>query len=145
MYSRYLYRFAIPVLLVLVILGCDHKPESVPAGIPFTLAQDRQATLSDIDYQLFFDIPDNRTDSIKATVTISFTWKGAPVDLAIDYLPPASTLKSLKVNGESSKLYYDKEHILVPADELSKETNEVTIEFIAGNGPLNRSDDFLYT
>lgn len=135
----------VAILFVILVSGCSRRPAPVPAGIPLGLAQHRQATIHDVSYDLFFDIPANRTDSIKAGVSISFEWREKPTDLAIDYLPPASTVKSLMVNGEPSPIYYGAEHILISAKELSQKQNTITIEFMAGDGPLNRSDDFLYS
>lgn len=144
-YQRISALSIVATLVVMLVTGCSRRPGSVPAGIPLGLAKMRQVTIHDVTYDLFFDIPAVRTDSIKATVAISFEWKERPIDLAIDYLPPASTLKSISVNGEPSPIYYGDEHILISKAELTQKRNNITIEFMAGDGPLNRSDDFLYS
>jgi aminopeptidase N len=35
--------------------------------------------------------------------------------------------------------------VVVPAEALVRGDNQVAVEFVAGDGPLNRRDEFLYT
>ncbi len=132
----------IPALFVLA--ACDTKQTIVP-GIPLELAIERKNTLQNIQYDLFFDIPASRTDSIPARVTVSFDWKKPPADLQLDFLSEISAIKRIQVNGSPVKTRYESEHILIDADLLKAGSNSVTVDFTAGEAALNRNDDYLYT
>ncbi len=133
-------------LLVLGLLtaGCGPR-QNIEPGIPLELAIARKAAIDEVAYDLFFDIPASRKDSIPARTTITYRWKSTPSDLEIDFLPPASHIKALRVNGEPIRIRYMNEHILIGKNHLESPTNTIDIEFIAGDAALNRNDDYLYT
>ncbi len=133
-----------PAMLLAIAVACQ-KAKVTPPGIPQELAIERKAKITNVRYDLFFDIPATRTDSIPARVTIRFDWKDKPADLQLDYLPPAKTLKRIEVNGKTSPVNYENEHILFSATELTLTSNTISIDFIAGEAALNRNEDYLYT
>ena len=57
----------------------------------------------------------------------------------------AGILKRVDVNGVETPVRQVNGHIIVPAAALHEGENAISLEFNAGNAPLNRSDDFLYT
>ena len=130
--------------LLFVLFSCKQEERNVITGIPRELAVERRSSISAIRYDLFFDIPSNRKDSIRAKVTISFDLKEV-ILVQLDYAADSTSLKNISVNGELSSLVYKNEHILIEAGLLNKGTNSVTIEFNAGDGALNRNEEYLYT
>lgn len=131
-------------LTLLALSSCETRKQVEP-GIPLALAQDRKQSITNVQYDLFFDIPASRTDSIPARVTVRFDWKVEPTDLQLDFLPEASKLKSMQVNGRTASIRYENEHVLLDGSSLNSPSNTITIEFIAGEAALNRNDDYLYT
>ncbi len=132
------------ILPALLLVGCTTKKIVLP-GIPEELAIARKAAIHQVSYDLYFDIPEAHKDSIPASVTVNFAWIKEPSNLQLDYLPPASSIRSIRVNGKDIPLYYKEEHILIDAEDLAQPKNSIHIEFTAGESALNRNDEFLYT
>jgi aminopeptidase N len=117
--------------------------ELAAAGIPAQLAQHRARTLSDIRYDLAFRIPTRRTAAIEGALELRFRTR-EPGPLVLDFADP-SRVRSLQVNGTDAHHTARNNHLVVPASVLATGENRVRIEFTAGDAPLNRRDDFLYT
>ncbi len=130
--------------LILASAGASASPPIEP-GVTRGLAQWRATQLSDIRYQLLFDIPADPAAAVPARVIISFSLKAVAGDLQLDYRAPPDTLQSIRVNGKAEPHRILREHIVLPAASLVRGQNRVTIEFLAGTGSLNRNPDYLYT
>ena len=70
---------------------------------------------------------------------------GASAPLVLDFDAPPTAVTALTVNGQSLRPDVTPGHIVVPAAALVDGDNVVDVRFVAGDGPLNRADDFLYT
>jgi aminopeptidase N len=127
--------------------GRGQTPPSVPeSGISETLAHERAARLSDLRYDLFFDLPADRRQAIGARETIAFTLGDASAPLAIDFAPnQAGRIRRVEAAGADVAVRQINGHLVVPAEALHAGENRITIDFDAGDAPLNRNDDFLYT
>jgi aminopeptidase N len=114
-------------------------------GVDRELADFRKGQLTDLRYDLSFNIPRDRNKDVKGDVTISFYEAfGAPV--VIDFKGKTSQVLSVKVNGKKCNDYiFKNEHIVIPSERINKGDNRVSISFVAGNSSLNRKDEFLYT
>ncbi len=109
------------------------------------MATERKKSISEVSYQLYFDIPANEYEKIIARNTIHFKWNLATSKLLyIDFNESEDKITQLMVNGKRMDIDFENEHLLIPADMLTPE-NEITIEFIAGDLSLNRNPDYLYT
>jgi aminopeptidase N len=105
-------------------------------GISETLARDRASRVSDVRYELSFSIPRDKTAAITGHEVVSFRLTDASRPLLLDFEPGRSRPgQPATVNG----------HIVLPASSLRVGDNHVTIDFDAGDLPLNRNNDFLYT
>ena len=63
----------------------------------------------------------------------------------LDFNEKTQNLKSVTVNGVAIAVQHEKEHLIIPKENLKLGTNLIAVSFIAGNLSLNRNDDFLYT
>ena len=104
------------------------------AGVSHELAKWRKATISNVRYQLHFDLIDNI-----GRATIGFEVE-EPQEVVID-LRNTDLVKGV----ESHDYRLKNEHIIIPADGVVAGRNEVTITFGVDNQSLNRKPDFLYT
>lgn len=120
------------------------QPE-IDFGVTKTLADFRSALLSDIQYQLHFNIPAQKSEEITANELIRFSLQSNQSDLQIDFKGEANQIKELMVNGKLIQVKYLKEHLIIEASSLIIGSNKIEINFIAGNPSLNRNDDYLYT
>lgn len=114
-------------------------------GISSELAQFRSNQISDIHYKLGFEIPAQKADPIPANLILELTISDVKHPLILDFNEDSEKLLFLSVNGNSSEIKHDKEHLIIPNESLTKGRNTIEINFIAGDLSLNRNDDFLYT
>ena len=115
-------------------------------GISDTLARERAARIANLRYDLAFTIPAARSQPVAGRALIRFTLANAADPLVLDYQPDkAGFLRSVEANGREITVRQVNGHIIVPAEGLLAGENSVSLDFNAGDVPLNRSDDFLYT
>src|SRR3989449_553232 len=124
-------------------VGAPVDPE---AGTSETLARDRAARISRLRYDVAFSVPADRQAPITGRETITFDLGSASKLLAVDFDPHRATaVHAITVNGASAQARAVNGHLLFPASVLQRGENRITIAFDAGDVPLNRSDDVLYT
>ena len=117
----------------------------VEPGISWELAQYRANHLSDVHYQLFFDIPVSKEAAIPAKLYLTVTLEGHEEDLQLDFRSRPEHVQAVRVGGEPVTYRYEQEHIIIPREALAEGENMIDIDFTAGDMSLNRNDDFLYT
>jgi aminopeptidase N len=128
--------------------GARRRPTpSVPeAGVAESLAKERAARVADLTYALSFTIPADRTERVAGQATITFTLRDGARPLALDFEPnQMGALHRVDVGGSPFEAGLINGHILIPASALRAGTNTISLDFEAGDAPLNRSDDFIYT
>ena len=122
------------------------RPPDLSAGVSESLAIERADRVSDVRYSLSFEIPPGRSDPIHARVAISFALSDAGTPLALDFEPNANgRVRQASVAGVTIDAAVQNGHLILPASTLRPGTNVVVVDFDAGDAPLNRNDDFLYT
>ncbi len=138
---------SLSVLICFFVIACTTTKQPLPieSGVAETLADYRKANISDLEYQLQFDIPEVREEVIPGKNKITFNLKSLDQDLQIDFREDASLIKAVISNGNESAYLFQSEHIIIPKSELKVGQNSIEIEFVAGNTSLNRNDEFLYT
>jgi aminopeptidase N len=114
-------------------------------GISQQLASDRAPRVRDLRYQLALTIPAARGGRIAGRETITFQLAGAGRPLALDFEPNAAgAVHAVEVNGTPASTALRDGHLPL-SDGLREGANRVAIDFDAGDAPLNRNDDYLYT
>lgn len=135
-------RIIIAAFAVLLASGCSNY--TITPGVTLELAQQRKAQISNIRYNLNFNIPTQISDSVSATVDIVFTTNQQEA-LIIDFRAQSDMVKSVSVDGKAIDYSFSNGHVIVPPKYLRKGENTISISFISNNGSLNRRDEFLYT
>lgn len=135
------------VLIAFLFVSCNSNTKEMPveAGVAKTMAEYRKANISNLKYQLNFEIPEAREEVIPGTNKISFDLLSTDQDLQIDFREDSKLIHQVICNGEISNYRFELEHLIIPKGELLKGQNEIEIEFTTGNSSLNRNDEFLYT
>ena len=127
------------------VAGCGGQAApAVGPGVSRALAERRAATIFNVHYDVRLAIPAERGQPVTGAVSASFTLAAAG-PLVFDFARPARNVHAVRVSGEPVDFDARGEHVVVPAAAVSPGHNVVRIEFTAGDGPLNRQDDFLYT
>jgi aminopeptidase N len=132
---------------VLLFISCINKEEELKLekGISLELATYRKQQIADVVYNLEFKIPNEKSKPIPSKLKVSFRIKDLKNDLFLDFNEDKLHLKSIKVNGKSTLLNHQKEHLIIDKKQLVLGENTVDISFNAGELSLNRNDEFLYT
>jgi len=133
------------LLLFLVTAGCSDTTKIPQEGVSKKLAERRKATISDITYDISFDIPENTSEPIGGHESISFRMTDPVKQLVLDFDAPESNLQEVKVEGHPVPYDFINEHILITGEHLQTGKNTVQITFTAGDLSMNRNPDYLYT
>ena len=132
-------------ILAGVLTGCGSETAvDVGSGVALELADRRAATIFNVHYDVRLSIPAARAEPIDGSITTSFTLTEVG-PLVFDFAQPAENVHAVRVAGAPVDFEAREEHVIVPAEAMSPGHNVVDIEFTAGDGSLNRQDDFLYT
>jgi aminopeptidase N len=134
------------VVVVAPPAACKIRVMKPEPGISWSLAQARSTRISDLRYALTFTIPLDVLEPVRAHEVITFMLADVMTPLVLDFAPHRSGhLRSCSCNRSPSPPVVENGHIVIPADALSEGANEIQLEFDAGDAPLNRRDDHLYT
>jgi aminopeptidase N len=135
------------VIALLALLDPSQLPRADPeSGVSETLAHDRAQRISNLRYDLSVSIPSAKQQPLTGRAVISFTLTDASAPLVIDFRPDrAGLLRSVEVDDSRIDVRQVNGHVIVPAAALRAGDNRVALDFNAGDVPLNRGDDFLYT
>jgi len=114
-------------------------------GVSEQLAQFRKKQISEVQYNLSFEIPNQKEENINAYLTVNLNISDLSQPLLFDFKEKTSNIKTVAINGKSLPIIHQNGHIVIPSSTLILGKNTISISFIAGNLSLNRNDDFLYT
>lgn len=114
-------------------------------GVSWELAEYRKASISNLNYNLELDIPERPDIHINAISEITFDLSDISNDLQIDFKEQSQFIKRINVNGRKRPVNHYNEHIVINKSHLRIGTNNIRIEYVAGDGALNRSPNFMYT
>ncbi|MCC8132407.1 MAG: M1 family aminopeptidase [Tannerellaceae bacterium] len=112
-------------------------------GISRELARFRKKQYQDIHYELFFSLPETRTEPVTGQVTIRLkTAEKTPV--IVDFRPDNQIL-SCQANGHILPVKTIHEHLVIPMEYIQEGDNCISLSFIPSDQSLNRREDFMYT
>lgn len=135
------------VLFLGLLMSCVPQTKEVPlvSGVSVELATHRKATISDLLYDLKFEIPEKLEASIPAEIAISFHLKKTDQPLVLDFRTEEGAVKNVLSNDLAADYRFEEGHIVVPQSSLKEGRNVVKVNFLAGEGSLNRNEEYLYT
>ncbi|WP_281634591.1 M1 family aminopeptidase [Flavobacterium luteolum] len=114
-------------------------------GVSEQLAHFRKKQISDLQYILSFEIPNQKTENINSQLFVNLNLSDLSQPLILDFKEKTSNIKTVEANGKKLSIVHENGHIIIPVSALILGKNTFSISFIAGNLSLNRNDDFLYT
>ncbi len=121
------------------------ESDELAAGVSLQLATARAANISRLDYDLTLSIPDKLAEPVTGTNVLRFRLVDPTRPLVIDFDSASAPEATITANGVAVPTHAVNGHLVIPAARLRRGENTVRIDFRAGDAPLNRSDDFLYT
>lgn len=133
-------------LLAATILCCcnnTHDEAFYEPGVSRELALHRKNIISGIEYKMYIDIPNDKSDPVEGYIDVNFAIN-VPQEIILDFRD-AENVKDVWMNGNRTPFELRNEHIILPAAASKSGLNNIAISFIADDRPLNRNNDFLYT
>ncbi|WP_394748661.1 M1 family metallopeptidase [Spongiimicrobium salis] len=133
---------------IILISACkeNHSEDTfLDEGVPLEMAVYRAKQLSDVVYDVFFDIPAERSAPITAELKVKLQVHDLKKPLYLDFKEDTEGIQEVVVNDKKIPIDHRKEHLIISPKYLSLGNNIVEIDFIAGELSLNRNDDYLYT
>jgi aminopeptidase N len=132
------------LLLALMSLPQVPAPGAPDPGISATLAEERASAIGSLRYKLSLSIPRARFEPILGRAVVRVVLR-EPHRLVFDFASARDRVRSLTLAGRRVPFTVSEDHFVVAADETVAGENEIAIDFVAGDAPLNRNDEFLYS
>lgn len=143
---RFPYRSAFFAgILLLFLSACSSQPEWPEAGLSRILAEQRTEQIDSLHYKVHLSIPADKEAPIEGRETLSIDLKSAIHPLVVDFEQAGERVHDLKLDGKEVDYRTQNGHIIIPASFLNVGIHRLTIKFRAGDGSLNRNEDFLYS
>lgn len=143
-------------LLLISLLGMmvlSANAQILSRGVTKELAQHRKANISNVIYDLTFDIPANQNEQVTGSAVICFDVKKSE-DIILDFQGGfdgncVAIIPKNKKKTKFKKIHfqanYQNEHIIIPKDMVVEGSNRIELRFASLDKALNRNQDYLYT
>ncbi len=136
-------------LLLLLSSGCTpNGPQGPGAGVSLELAQERSAALDNLRYAVSFVVPAEQSRAIDGRQRVQFDLDKGALErpLTLDFnAGDRAAISALRANGSESPGVLRDGHVLIPLEALRDGSNTIEIDFTAGEQPLNRHAEYLYS
>ena len=137
------------LMIFLSMMVLSTHAQMLSKGVPKELADHRKVNISNVVYDLTFNIPSNLSHKVTGTAIISFDLKEQE-DLILDFQGEFSGTAYVYYGKKNNKrrsfeaLYKD-EHIIIPMRQLQAGKNKIELNFTCQDKALNRNKDYVYT
>ena len=139
------------LILTLCLTMQNMKAQMLSKGVSKELADHRKANISNIIYDLSFNIPADPYKPVWGKAIITFDLK-AQQDVVLDFQGLFDGTCYVYVENTKGKqkripmeVTYYNEHIIMPMELMQEGTNKVELEFFSKDKALNRNKDYMYT
>lgn len=137
------------LLTILSLLICSlwvlAQTKTYETGVSLSLAQHRAATIHNLHYDLYFNIPEKKGMPVEGEETVSFTMDEKQ-EVALDFRATQEMIHSVSTaKGKKVEYRFEAEHVIIPEKYTRKGKNAFRIAFTAGDQSLNRNDEYMYT
>lgn len=118
-------------------------------GVSKELADHRKANISNVVYDLTFNIPSDPNQLVTGKAVIRFDLKvreDLVLDFQGDYDGTCYYFTGKKENKRRAvESAYQNEHIIIPMKALKEGKNKIELNFTSLDKALNRNEDYMYT
>ncbi len=134
------------LIIALVISSCNQEEKkTLKKGVSKELAEARYNDISNIEYHLEMTVPDSMDDPIHAKANIQLIKKDITTPLVFDFVSDMDHVGLVKANDQKVFFSLENEHLVIPGNYLKEGENSIEIDFIMGEGALNRNSKYLYS
>lgn len=138
-------KYLVLIASLVTAFSCKREFPLPEKGVSVALNDFRKASISDINYTIWFDIPDGKSSPIDGSITIEFNLDDLSQPLVLDFQVDSTRLRSVKAGNEDIQYRHENEHIIIDPAFLRNGKNSISIAFTAGDLSLNRNEEYLYT
>lgn len=141
-------KVVISIFSLLVVMSCSDNKEQdalLSPGISLELANYRKQQVSNVVYNLSFNIPKNKEEVISSQLGLDLQINNLLHPLYLDFNCDSTYIKQVVVNQKQIPVNHQQEHIIIDPQYLKIGKNRIDIKFNAGELSLNRNNDYLYT
>jgi aminopeptidase N len=131
-------------LLLAAMLTAQTGVRAPERGVSEVLARARAGAISALRYDLALRIPADPKEPVNGRVAIRFQL-AAPRTVELDFAAPPDHISRMMAAGAAVAYTAVNGHLVIPASATRAGENEITVEFVAGNDPLNRDPEFVYS
>lgn len=134
-------------LLTMVLNIQGVKAQMLGKGVSKELAEHRKANISQVVYDLAFNIPSSVHESVKGKAVISFNME-VREEVVLDFtglIDGTCYIYDENDKRHATDVLYQDEHIIIPVEMLTEGRNKIEVPFISQDKALNRNDDYMYT
>ena len=131
-------------LLLAAVVTAQTGAKPPERGVSEVLARDRARAFRSLRYDLTLTIPADPAQPVQGRIVVRFAL-AAPRPVELDFAAPADHVAGVTVGGTAVTYMVANGHLLIPAPATRAGENEVAIDFRAGDDPLNRDPEFVYS
>ena len=137
------------LMIFLSMMVLSTHAQMLSKGVSKELADHRKVNISNVVYDLTFNIPSNLSHKVTGTAIISFDLKEQE-DLILDFQGEFSGTAYVYYGKKNNKrrsfeALYEDEHIIIPMRQLQAGKNKIELNFTCQDKALNRNKDYVYT
>ena len=139
------------LIAVLSFTALSVNAQLLSKGVTKELADQRKANISNVIYDLTFNIPSNLQEKVTGKNVITFDLK-EDQDVILDFqggfdgtVYYYTGKKGKKVKRKMFTAVYQDEHIIIPAKFVEPGTNKIELSFTSLDKALNRHQDYMYS
>ena len=136
------------LMAILSMMVLNTHAQMLSKGVSKELADHRKANISNVVYDLTFNIPSNPSHRVTGKAIISFDLKVREdliLDFQGDFNGTAYVYYGKNDKRRSFEAFYQDEHIVIPMKQLQEGKNKIELDFISLDKALNRHDEYMYT
>ena len=140
-------KFLLMAVLSMVVLNTH--AQMLAKGVSKELADHRKANISNVVYDLTFNIPSDPNQRVTGKAVIRFDLK-VREDLVLDFQGDFDGTCYYFTGKKENKRRavesaYQNEHIIIPMKALKEGKNKIELNFTSLDKALNRNEDYMYT
>jgi aminopeptidase N len=139
-------KFLLTTLLSIIVLNVHGQ--TLSKGVSKDLADHRKANISNVIYDLTFNIPANMSEKVTGKNVITFDLE-EKTDVILDFQGGFNgtcyVISGKRAKRRQAVATYQNEHIVIPMKYLQEGTNKVELSFTCLDKALNRHQDYMYT
>ena len=134
-------------LLALCLSMQSVRAQMLTKGVSKELAEHRKTNISQVVYDLSFNIPSKLHEPVRGKAIITFNLE-VREDVILDFtglLDGACFVYDEKDKRHATDVLCQDEHVIIPMELLTEGKNKIELSFFAKDKALNRNEDYMYT